>query len=587
MSPHIFREVDRGHLLAVRRELSINPSALHATAPSDGQTPLHRAAVLGHVEIIRELLSHDARYDIADKFGNTPLHLACQSGELDAVLSLLGHGMRHTLKLRNNDGQTPLHIAVMVGTKEIVRTLVEAGAKVDTKDKDGHAAHDLVTESQQDLIQALTMETTASSADEVDPQQQHQQQVRTISPMPSISLRKGSMSYDKKQQLTQSKGRRLKHLSSSPDKTHVHYNDITQRTLPRKQLQHHEMAIQGLQSELQDLGFRADNIEHFLNESQEGFDKIEELSQCVNSQDRQLAELDQRLMFQESQMRDLRPRVSAMVDENRFQKEQIEKLNKVVDMLQDSAKTSIGSVLEKVRAWEVAAINSQEETAKHKEAEVGRQSEIKNLEKQITTVQNLMTEAKQAADKSAHVVMTLERHLAEVKDRVVAVEDFMKETTATTEDSVDDEDDILTKQQIQQLFDKYDNLKLRLTTVAAHTDKIEEMYKSQMAFEQSRKIEQDLELSKREAKILELRQVALEEENQRRDFSRIQDDNIQRIRSFESKLTVALSSVKDDAKERTELQDKVKLMEDEINKLYTQLEEQENKIKKGRCCVIS
>jgi len=43
--------------------------------------------------------------------------------------------MRHTLKMRNNDGQTPLHIAVMVGTKEIVRALVEAGAKVDTKDK--------------------------------------------------------------------------------------------------------------------------------------------------------------------------------------------------------------------------------------------------------------------------------------------------------------------------------------------------------------------------------------------------------------------------------------------------------------------
>lgn len=440
------------------------------------------------------------------------------------------------------------------------------------------------------------MDSDASPVEEVPPQHQ----VRTISPMPPTHLRKGSMNYDKK--LTQSKGRRLKHLSSSPDKGHMHYNDMTQRTLPRKQLQHHEMAIQGLQSELQDLGFRADNIEQFLNESQEGFDKIEDLSQIVNSQDRQLAELDQRLMFQESQMRDLRPRVSTMVDESRFQKDQFEKLNKVVEVLQENAKASIGSVLEKVRAWEAAAINSSEETAKQQEAEAGRQSEIRNLEQQVTrsspcimkftflqisSVQSLVTEAKQVADKSVNVASTLEWHLGEVKDRVAAVEDFMKETTAMTEDSVDYEDDSPTKQQIQELFENYENLKLRLKTVATHTDKIEEMYKSQMAFEQTRKIEQDLELSKREAKILELRQVALEEENERRDFGRLQDENVQRIRSFEVKLTDALNSSKDDANERSELQEKVKMMEEEIEKLYSQLEEKENKIKRGRCCVIS
>ena len=44
--------------------------------------------------------------------------------------------------------------------------------------------------------------------------------------------------------------------------------------------------LQGLQSELQDLGFRADNIEHFLNESQENFDKLESLTGCIESQDR-------------------------------------------------------------------------------------------------------------------------------------------------------------------------------------------------------------------------------------------------------------------------------------------------------------
>ena len=45
-------------------------------------------------------------------------------------------------------------------------------------------------------------------------------------------------------------------------------------------------AKQGLQSELQDLGFRADNIEHFLNESQEHFDKLENMASCIEGQDR-------------------------------------------------------------------------------------------------------------------------------------------------------------------------------------------------------------------------------------------------------------------------------------------------------------
>lgn len=104
-------------------------------ALQEGQTPLHRAAVLGNADMVRELLAHDAKCDVADKYGNTPLHLACQSGSLDAVLALLGPGMRHTLKLKNRDGQTPLHIAVLVGTKETVHELVAAGASIDAKDK--------------------------------------------------------------------------------------------------------------------------------------------------------------------------------------------------------------------------------------------------------------------------------------------------------------------------------------------------------------------------------------------------------------------------------------------------------------------
>ena len=34
MTPQIFRDIDRGHIGNVRKQLSINPGALHATTPT-------------------------------------------------------------------------------------------------------------------------------------------------------------------------------------------------------------------------------------------------------------------------------------------------------------------------------------------------------------------------------------------------------------------------------------------------------------------------------------------------------------------------------------------------------------------------
>ena len=44
-----------------------------------------------------------------------------------------------------------------------------------------------------------------------------------------------------------------------------------------------------------------------------------------------------------------------------------------------------------------------------------------------------------------------------------------------------------------------------VSRATAQTDRIEEMYRDQMKFEQERRTEQDMELSHRESKILELR----------------------------------------------------------------------------------
>ena len=211
---------------------------------------------MGNEDMIRELLAHEAKFDVADKYGNTPLHLACQSGCVGAVLALLGPGMRHTLRFKNRDGQTPLHVAVLVGTKETVHELISAGARIDTKDKvnvwverrredrvvqDGHTPLDLISAEQSDLIQALSVDANSDSSTE----QKRTSFSRNPSPMTPRGRPKAQITYDNQQhQIPSAKTRRMKHLSSSPEKGYAKYNDVTQRSLPRKQLQLHEMAIQ-------------------------------------------------------------------------------------------------------------------------------------------------------------------------------------------------------------------------------------------------------------------------------------------------------------------------------------------------------
>ncbi len=46
------------------------------------QTPLHRAATLGHSAIVLCLIERKAQVNLKDKQGNTPLHLACENDQV-------------------------------------------------------------------------------------------------------------------------------------------------------------------------------------------------------------------------------------------------------------------------------------------------------------------------------------------------------------------------------------------------------------------------------------------------------------------------------------------------------------------------
>ena len=98
---------------------------------------------------------------------------------------------------------------------------------------------------------------------------------------------------------------------------------------------------------------------------------------------RQLAELDQRLKFQEAHLRELRPRINSISDETRHNKEQSEDLREMVESLKETARSSLGSVLARVKEWEDATVNLKEETRKQSRTEEGQQFQINNLEQQV------------------------------------------------------------------------------------------------------------------------------------------------------------------------------------------------------------
>ena len=86
-------------------------------------TPLHFAAIKGHVRIIELLLSHKADVNSRSKTEATPLHLASQEGHLASVVALLQAGADPLLPDRN--GSFPIHLAAQLNRTEVVRFLIE------------------------------------------------------------------------------------------------------------------------------------------------------------------------------------------------------------------------------------------------------------------------------------------------------------------------------------------------------------------------------------------------------------------------------------------------------------------------------
>lgn len=142
---------------------------------SYGRTPLYWAADNGHLNITKFLIDEKkADLNQQDNDGNTLLHAAAWNGQLNIVKYLVDekkinvnirdkdkgftpiseaiqrnniHVFRHLIEAPNinvnipdNSNVTPLHYAAQKGYLEIVKSLLDKGADVNTKQRDGRTA---------------------------------------------------------------------------------------------------------------------------------------------------------------------------------------------------------------------------------------------------------------------------------------------------------------------------------------------------------------------------------------------------------------------------------------------------------------
>lgn len=106
-----------------------------------GRTPLHRAALHGHTEVVLRLLVHGVSVNPADKDGMTPLMLAARGRHFSTVRELIRRG-KASVTVAANEGDTALHVAAAAsreirGANPVVRLLMKAGANVDAQNAHG------------------------------------------------------------------------------------------------------------------------------------------------------------------------------------------------------------------------------------------------------------------------------------------------------------------------------------------------------------------------------------------------------------------------------------------------------------------
>ncbi|XP_034033197.1 ankyrin repeat domain-containing protein 27 [Thalassophryne amazonica] len=120
-----------GHLVLVT--LLIRHGANVNARNTQNATPLHLASQNSHVQVVRFLLECNAKLNKKDHYGNTPLMHTCLRGNLETATILLQSNA--LVNVANHQGNTALHEAVRSGHQMLVELLLRGGATPSLRNK--------------------------------------------------------------------------------------------------------------------------------------------------------------------------------------------------------------------------------------------------------------------------------------------------------------------------------------------------------------------------------------------------------------------------------------------------------------------
>ncbi|OWM84127.1 hypothetical protein CDL15_Pgr009374 [Punica granatum] len=115
-----------GNVPLLLRLLEEDRLALHRVASGSlNETPLHVAAMLGHLEFVEEILTRNPEMARELDFRrSSPLHLAAAKGHTEVVKLLLLTNPKMSLS-RDWEGRCPIHLAVIRGHTEVLKELIQ------------------------------------------------------------------------------------------------------------------------------------------------------------------------------------------------------------------------------------------------------------------------------------------------------------------------------------------------------------------------------------------------------------------------------------------------------------------------------
>ncbi|KAF5570043.1 ankyrin repeat domain-containing protein [Fusarium phyllophilum] len=91
-------------------------------------SPLHIASAMGHLKVVKTLITYGANVNEVDAAGYSPIHYATRNNHTAIVALLLENGA--DVYSRDPEGCTPLFRASQEGNNEIVERLLKHGAQV-------------------------------------------------------------------------------------------------------------------------------------------------------------------------------------------------------------------------------------------------------------------------------------------------------------------------------------------------------------------------------------------------------------------------------------------------------------------------